>query len=116
MPSTRVMGALCAAMVPLVLYHYTKQEVKAVQEEPVGTPAEDKTYATLEAAFTRVVGPDAINEIVATLKPVPVITIGGDQLTGKSTLAKSLGKMWAQSVVLCSEQGQCFVSLDQCST
>ena len=37
----------------------------------------------IERAFTTHVGPDAVERLMATVTPLPVILIAGDQLTGK---------------------------------
>ena len=44
----------------------------------------------IERAFTTHVGPDAVERLMATVTPLPVILIAGDQLTGKSTQARML--------------------------
>lgn len=44
----------------------------------------------LEEVFTRVVGPDAMSMVRASLRLRPLILLGGDQLTGKSCTAQLL--------------------------
>ncbi len=44
----------------------------------------------IERAFTTQIGPDAVERLMATVTPLPVILIAGDQLTGKSTQARML--------------------------
>ena len=44
----------------------------------------------IERAFTTHVGQDAVERLMATVTPLPVILIAGDQLTGKSTQARML--------------------------
>ena len=44
----------------------------------------------IERAFTTHIGTDAVAQLLTTVTPLPVILIAGDQLTGKSTLARTL--------------------------
>ncbi len=44
----------------------------------------------IERTFTTHIGPDAVKRLMATITPLPVILIAGDQLTGKSTQARTL--------------------------
>ena len=54
------------------------------------TAPSPSTFRRLTEAFRTHVGPAAIDDLRAALTSVPIITIGGDQLTGKSTLTKQL--------------------------
>ena len=47
-------------------------------------------YAKLEAAWLRYAGPDAISRLHGLVTPRSVLTVGGSQLIGKSTLAGRL--------------------------
>jgi len=47
-------------------------------------------YAKLEAAWLRYVGPDAISRLRSLVNHHSVLTVGGHQLIGKSTLAGRL--------------------------
>ncbi len=44
----------------------------------------------LEDVFSRVIGPDAMSRVRASLRPRPLILLGGDQLTGKTCTAQLL--------------------------
>ena len=44
----------------------------------------------IERTFTTHIGSDAVKHLMATITPLPVILIAGDQLTGKSTQARTL--------------------------
>ncbi len=50
-------------------------------------------YSLLESRFHHYISPSALTELRYLLTPYPVITLGGDQLTGKSTLAKRLNAL-----------------------
>jgi len=51
-----------------------------------------QAFASLEQQFQTRIGPDAITRLASQINNRSVITVGGDQLTGKSTLAKRLAK------------------------
>ena len=44
----------------------------------------------IKRAFTTHIGPDAVARLMATDAPLPDILIAGDQLTGKTTQARTL--------------------------
>merc|ERR1712183_1132704 len=46
--------------------------------------------AGIEAAFSRHLGPNALSSLRANVTDKPVVVIAGDQLTGKSTVAKRI--------------------------
>ena len=46
----------------------------------------------IEAAFRKYIGENSINELKSAITEKPMILIAGDQLTGKSTQAKSLAE------------------------
>jgi cytidylate kinase len=53
----------------------------------------DKDYKMLEGSFLRILGPEKLQKLKrAVVASGPVYSIGGDQLTGKSTLAKALAQ------------------------
>lgn len=49
-------------------------------------------FQQLERQFVKHVGPNSVKNLTSSVRTNPVLTIGGDQLTGKSTLGKSLAK------------------------
>jgi len=54
-------------------------------------------FTGLEDQFRKVMGPDALSQIKQSQTTHPVLTIGGDQLTGKSTLSEALARYFRGS-------------------
>lgn len=78
--------------------HYLRCEVLRLYplhrylETATATMAANYPYYLLEQRFVSVIGPNAVEVIRSSVTSNPVITVGGDQLTGKSTLAKNLAR------------------------
>ena len=59
------------------------------------------SFAQLERTFARALGPGAVPQLLRSAAPHPcVITVGGDQLTGKSTLVRDLAASRALGAAL----------------
>jgi len=56
-------------------------------------------FHKMEAKFQSILGSNAIDLLRQNLSDLPVLTIGGDQLTGKSTLSKALAEYYGGTML-----------------
>lgn len=52
----------------------------------------ERNKASFGTAFARVLGPGAVSRLMAKFSDAPILVLSGDQLTGKSTVAKAIAK------------------------
>jgi cytidylate kinase len=74
----------------------------AAQLNPISTASSPSPYSQLENCFSRHVSADSLLQLASSTannNNYYVLTLGGDQLTGKSTLAKNLQRLFAHSAI-----------------